>query len=985
MAIVSDAAHDSPRYWIVPHTHWDREWYLSFQDFRWKLVAAVDAIIDTLESDPRFAHFMLDGQTVLLEDYLALRPERGAALRSLVSAGRLSVGPWYVQPDDILVSGEALIRNLERGLAQARGYGRPMMVGYLPDSFGHVGSLPSILNGFGIDTAAFMRGPGPSLDKAFFEWKGRDGSRVIVAYLIDGYGNGAELPMDHASVGAVLDELARRQAGALLPGIPLLVMNGIDHRSIDAPLPGVLTDAGLREQARIGSLEDHVRAARQSLPRTIPRWEGELRSVYRCPITVGCTSVRYWIKREDQEISTLLERRTEPLAALASLLGAPYPSAALDLSWRYLLRNQPHDSICGCSIDAVHDDMKYRYAQSRALARNAAEDAARFVAGKLSGVAGIPEAHVVVNPAPSRIGRAMSFAVARVPDSPVIQDAEGRLSAVQAVSASGEPALFFDERFRPAQLRLAMGLVRNGEIMSYRIQDARTSWESDSVLRVDLVLAEGGGSGFDWNGWVAATTPLLNRKGLTAIHAVGMRAGRKTIVFSAALPAFGARTFALRSLGTGERPPATEELRAGKGFLENEFYRVRVTRDGRMDLLDKRLGRLYRGLGRLVDCGDRGDEYNFDSPPRDRIVERPSGRFPTGRAVRIRMVEQGPIRATLRIEATWRVPASLTPDRSGRSRGTVEVRTVQLVSLAAGAKRVEIRTEVDNTARDHRMRIHFPLPGVCAETIAGGTFEVVRRLAGPESLPERPSRGGVASDLSQEIPTAMHPFTGFVAAPWTDAASGASGTLAVFSRGSRELEAVQGRGHSELAVTLFRAVGWLSRADLVSRTGHAGMDTPTPGAQEQGRCIFDHAVTTGAVGMAESELTREWEDYRCPAEAVTVSAPSGELGAEASLLDIEGHGIVFSSLSRSPGGHLRLRFFEQEGKGGAVTIRCALPIQAARKTRLDGTRIGGVVLSEDGRSGIVDVAPHEIVTVEMDERDRQAVWEPIAGRTILRP
>ncbi len=370
------------RYWIVAHTHWDREWYLSFQDFRWKLVHAVDRVIDTLSTDPSFCHFMLDGQTVVLDDYLALRPERSETLQGLVAAGKLSVGPWYIQPDDILVTGEALVRNLTRGLACARALGAPMMVGYLPDSFGHIGSLPAVLAGFGIGAAGLMRGPGASLDKVFFRWSAKDGSQVLVAYLIDGYGNGAELPMEAASIGAALDELRERQEGSLVPGVPLLVMNGIDHRSIDAELPGVLAAADLRDEARIGSLEEYIASSRALLPDAIPRWQGELRSVYRCPITVGCTSARHWIKREDQAVSTLLERRAEPLAALASLLGAPYPRAAIDLAWRYLLLNQPHDSICGCSIDPVHDDMRYRYAQARGLAANIADDAARFIAGQ---------------------------------------------------------------------------------------------------------------------------------------------------------------------------------------------------------------------------------------------------------------------------------------------------------------------------------------------------------------------------------------------------------------------------------------------------------------------------------------------------------------------------------------------------------------------------------------------------------------------------
>jgi mannosylglycerate hydrolase len=954
----------SARYWIVPHTHWDREWYLTFQDFRWKLVRALDAIVETLRADPSFTHFMLDGQTVLLDDYLELRPERREELRSLVETGRLSAGPWYVQPDDILVTGEALIRNLERGLAGARALGRPMMVGYLPDSFGHIGSLPSILAGFGIGFAAFMRGPGPTLDKAFFEWTARDGSRVLVAYLIDGYGNGAELPMDAATIGSVLDELHRRQEGALISAVPLLVMNGIDHRSVDTALPGVLAAAGLHDDAVLGSLEEYMEASRGHLSDEIPRWTGELRSVHRCPITVGCTSVRHWIKREDQAISTLLERRAEPLAALASLLGAPYPREAIDLAWRHLLLNQPHDSICGCSIDPVHDDMRYRYAQARGLARNVVEDAARHIAGRLGTPSARGQAVVVLNPGPARRARAISFTVADMPAQPVLQNAAGELFRVQASTESGEPALFFDERFRPAQLRLAMGLVRNGEIMSYRIQNARATWESETVLRVDVMLAEGGASGFDWNAWIAETAPLLNRKGLTTVHAVGTRFGRKTVLFAALLPAFGAETFVLRSLGAGEEAPAAAALHAHARALENERYRVRVLGDGSLELFDKSSGQLYSRLGRLVDSGDRGDEYNYDPPPGDRIIDRPFRRLPLARALRTRLVEKGPVRATLRIEADYRVPAMLTPDRRGRSRRTTVIRTVRFVSLAAGASRVEIRAEVDNTACDHRLRAHFPLPGASAGSEAGGTFETVKRGSRPESLPPRPTRGGVASDLSQEQPAATHPFTGFVAAPWEDAPRGARGTLAVFSRGSREYEIVESRGRCELAVTLFRSVGWLSRADLVSRTGHAGMDIPTPGAQEQGRLSFEYALTT--YGNVISELQDEWEDYRSPAEVVPHTAAIGGLEARLSLLDVEGSGLTFSSLTRTSFGWLSLRFFEHEGNAGAAILRCQFPARALRKTRLDGTPLRAIELAADHRSASVDVAPFEIVTLEIE-------------------
>lgn len=954
----------SIRTWIVPHTHWDREWYLSFQDFRWKLTRALDRIIDTLLTNPSFAHFMLDGQTVLLDDYVALRPERRASLEALVAAGRLSVGPWYVQPDDILVTGEALIRNLQKGMASARSLGKPMMIGYLPDSFGHIGSLPALLNGFGIDTAAFMRGPGPEIDKVFFEWSSRDGSRVLVAYLIDGYGNGAELPTEAGSLGAALDELRQRQEGALFPDVPLLVMNGIDHRSIDSSLPRMLDESGLLAETRIGSLGDYIESFRGILPSALPHWKGELRSVYRCPITVGCTSVRQWIKREDQAISALLERRAEPLSAMAFLLGGEYPSTAIDLAWKYLLLNQPHDSICGCSIDAVHQDMRYRYAQARALALNAAADAARFIADKMGGARTPSNVVVAVNPAPARTARALSFACGEAPPEPVLQDPAGGLLPVQIVSESGESALFFDERFRPAQLRLALGLVRNGEIMSYRVHDARTSWESESVLRVDLTLAEGGVSGFDWNAWIAATLPLLNSKGLATIHAVGTRHGKKLVLFSSDLPAFGARSFVLRSRGPAESPPAETDLRVSASSLENDHYRVRVLRDGSLEVLDKKSRAVYQGLGGFVDSGDLGDEYNFDAPPMDTVVRHPRGRLGLMRPVQTQLVERGPVRATLRIETVYRVPISLAPDRRARSKKTALIRTVRLVSLAAGASRIEIREEIDNTARDHRVRVHFPLPGLCAASDAGGTFEIVRRSCHPETLPPRESRGGVASDLSQERPPTTHPFTGFVAAPWTGPDSGAQGTLAVLSRGSREYELLENQGRSELAVTLFRSVGWLSRADLVSRTGHAGIDIPTPEAQEQGHVSFDYALSTRA--ETATALQQEWEDYRCPADVVIATAVRGDLGTDVSLVEVLCKGVTFSSLTRSASGRLSLRLFEHEGMAQSVTLRFLFPAHDCWKTRLDGSRLSEITLSQDGRSGAFDVAPFEIVTLEIE-------------------
>src|SRR2546429_8006468 len=134
------------RYLVVPHTHWDREWYLPFEQFRLHLGTVGDGVLDVLERDGSFRSCTLDGQAIVLEDYLDVRPEHDARLRALLAEGRLEVGPWYVLPDELLVGAESLVRNLLLGRRVCRRYGaEPSQAGYEPDSFGHTSQLPQLL------------------------------------------------------------------------------------------------------------------------------------------------------------------------------------------------------------------------------------------------------------------------------------------------------------------------------------------------------------------------------------------------------------------------------------------------------------------------------------------------------------------------------------------------------------------------------------------------------------------------------------------------------------------------------------------------------------------------------------------------------------------------------------------------------------------------------------------------------------------------
>ena len=229
---------------LVPHTHWDREWYLTFQQFRARLVHTIDKLLDILDRDSNFTYFMLDGQTIVLDDYLEVQPEQEERLKKYTRAGRINVGPWFIQPDEFLVSGESLIRNLQVGLQRAAEFGEPMRIGYVPDCFGHIAQLPQILQGFGIDNAVFWRGVGAEARKSEFLWAAPDGTRVLVIHLADalGYSNARMMPL-------APDEFVSRVkllTAQILPKATtdtLLFMNGSDHLEPQDGLPEAIAAA----------------------------------------------------------------------------------------------------------------------------------------------------------------------------------------------------------------------------------------------------------------------------------------------------------------------------------------------------------------------------------------------------------------------------------------------------------------------------------------------------------------------------------------------------------------------------------------------------------------------------------------------------------------------------------------------------------------------------------------------------------------------
>jgi alpha-mannosidase len=160
---------------VVPHTHWDREWYAPYQTFRLRLVDLLDEFLPALENDLSYARFLLDGQMAVVDDYLEVRPEAESTIRRLAVSGRLDMGPWYALMDEFLVSGETMVRDLQMGMARAAHFGGAMDVGYLPDMFGHVAQMPQLLRLAGIHHAVVWRGVPRAIRRTAFWWEALDG------------------------------------------------------------------------------------------------------------------------------------------------------------------------------------------------------------------------------------------------------------------------------------------------------------------------------------------------------------------------------------------------------------------------------------------------------------------------------------------------------------------------------------------------------------------------------------------------------------------------------------------------------------------------------------------------------------------------------------------------------------------------------------------------------------------------------------------
>jgi hypothetical protein len=857
---------------IVPHTHWDREWYEPYQTFRLRLVRMLDDLIPLLEHDSSYSRFLLDGQMAMVDDYLEVRPQNEQRIRALAAAGRLSMGPWYILMDEFLVSGETIVRDLQAGLLRGAAFGGAMEVGYLPDMFGHIAQMPQILRLAGFEHAVVWRGVPAVVDRSAFRWEAPDGSSVRAEYLVTGYGNGASIPDDAKALVRRVADHEKEVGDFLLDG--LLFMNGTDHQEPQPWLGRVVAEANELQDdyaLEVTTLPDYLAGAPT---RGLTVWKGELRSGARANVLMGVASNRVDVKQAAARAERALERLAEPLCALY-LAPEQWPGRLLDLAWREMVRNSAHDSVCACSVDEVVDAVLVRYAEAFRVADGLAHQALGALTRSLA------EAGPALSNASARARAGMVEYVVAGEEVP-----PGAQALPEAPGAFGIPRGLGPLTLDAATVRTILGMLPNGSQIDTHtwIQDVHVEEDESGI---DITIAFGSEERFDVP-IASIKQDLYTRLGARPDSTVRIRIDqppvRRVLARVAEVPGFGWR--ALEPLvpahpvtvddGVAEPPSEKRPL-----VMDNGLVSVVVDRDDGTFAIDG-----VSGFGRLVDGGDHGDSYNYSPPAGDRVIDTPD-------SVSVNVTERGPVRAVTTVTARYTWPDHV--DGVSRARtGEVTAEVTTDIEVRADERIVRVTTRFVNPASDHRVRVHLPLPEPAPGSEAECAFAVVHR-------------GLDAEGRTDELGLPTFPSRRFVSA----------GGLTVAHEGLLEYELVDIEGPPSqrrartMALTLLRSTGMLSRLGMAYRPLPAGPLTPVEGLQLRGRSLeARYALCVGC-----DDPYAMVDDVFVPLD-VGYASGGGWRPAAGSALEVEGAEV---SAVRRQAGMLEVRVFNPTPD--ATTVR----------------------------------------------------------------
>ncbi|MBG8069909.1 alpha-mannosidase [Enterococcus faecium] len=829
--------------YIISHSHWDREWYMAYKQHHMRLIELIDDLLELFEVDPSFNSFHLDGQTIILDDYLQVRPEKRQAIQQAINEGKLRIGPFYILQDDFLISSESNVRNMLIGMEESRKWGTPVMLGYFPDTFGNMGQTPQLMKQAGISAAAFGRGVKPiGFDNQVLEaenyssqysemwWKGPDQTAIFGLLFANWYSNGNEIPVEkEAALAFWKQKLADAEQYASTNH--LLMMNGVDHQPVQKDISKAIHLANelFPDYEFIHSnFTDYLEAVQKDVPEDLGSVEGELTSQETDGwyTLANTASARVYLKQWNTKVQRQLENITEPLATMAYEVSGNYPHDQLDYAWKTLMQNHPHDSICGCSVDSVHREMIPRFEKADEVGKYLAQDSLEQLTAAID-TTGFPK-------------DSFPFVIVNTAGMDKTGEAEITIELERKRFAEGIPEQLYQELENLPKRKYHVE-TKSGATIPAILSEETVQFGYDlpkDRFRVPYMAR-----------MIKVTLPLEN------------------------MPAFSWETFALVEGEAKAEEKETMIHQSGR-IIENGPLHLTIEKNGTITMEDRKNKRKLNNLHIFEDIGDIGNEYIFKQPFCDQPILSSNKEnsevkvlVDTPEIAKISILQEMeiPVSADERLEKEQQMVVEFRYRKAERSKEKRILQIKTIMTIRKDSKKIDFETTLDNQMKDHRLRVLFPTKLHVEHHEADSIFEVVKR-------PNHVSK-------SWENPTNPQHQQAFVNIH--DEEYG----VTVGNFGLNEYEVTE---DGQIAVTLLRSVGEL---------GDWGY-FPTPEAQCLGEHRFNYSIELHG---PEEKFSTYLHAYaaQIPFSTQQIKHHEGTLISKQQYLTIKSETFAITALKRS--------------------------------------------------------------------------------------
>ena len=829
--------------YIISHSHWDREWYMAYEQHHMRLIELIDDLLELFEVDPSFNSFHLDGQTIILDDYLQVRPEKRQAIQQAINEGKLRIGPFYILQDDFLISSESNVRNMLIGMEESRKWGTPVMLGYFPDTFGNMGQTPQLMKQAGISAAAFGRGVKPiGFDNQVLEaenyssqysemwWKGPDQTAIFGLLFANWYSNGNEIPVEkEAALAFWKQKLADAEQYASTNH--LLMMNGVDHQPVQKDISKAIHLANelFPDYEFIHSnFTDYLEAVQKDVPEDLGSVEGELTSQETDGwyTLANTASARVYLKQWNTKVQRQLENITEPLATMAYEVSGNYPHDQLDYAWKTLMQNHPHDSICGCSVDSVHREMIPRFEKADEVGKYLAQDSLEQLTAAID-TTGFPK-------------DSFPFVIVNTAGMDKTGEAEITIELERKRFAEGIPEQLYQELENLPKRKYHVE-TKSGATIPAILSEETVQFGYDlpkDRFRVPYMAR-----------MIKVTLPLEN------------------------MPAFSWETFAIVEGEAKAEEKETMIHQSGR-IIENGPLHLTIEKNGTITMEDRKNKRKLNNLHIFEDIGDIGNEYIFKQPFCDQPILSSNKEnsevkvlVDTPEIAKISILQEMeiPVSADERLEKEQQMVVEFRYRKAERSKEKRILQIKTIMTIRKDSKKIDFETTLDNQMKDHRLRVLFPTKLHVEHHEADSIFEVVKR-------PNHVSK-------SWENPTNPQHQQAFVNIH--DEEYG----VTVGNFGLNEYEVTE---DGQIAVTLLRSVGEL---------GDWGY-FPTPEAQCLGEHRFNYSIELHG---PEEKFSTYLHAYaaQIPFSTQQIKHHEGTLISKQQYLTIKSETFAITALKRS--------------------------------------------------------------------------------------